>query len=159
MSVNWFIIDRRNNKLRLELWNDGIVARLLTPSLQIDKKSKHTFIHEGKPIETFKFYFNVSDLLSLKRMFGETIREIRTRHKEYLYNIAKQHYAHKSPDKLVLERAGITTFCKMYFKKEYRATMFLCNLKSLVLFRRKISDTIIDIELTKKQFKTNKIIM
>lgn len=152
MSVNWFIFDRRNNKLKLELWNNAIVARLVTPWVN-DGKSSHTFLHEGKPIETFKFYFNVDDLLNLKRLLGETIRELRERIKKSSYKIANQHYAHEYPDKLIVERAGTTSFSKIYFKREYRANMFFCNLKSLTAFRRKISDTIIDIAITKKLAK------
>ena len=152
MSVNWFIFDRRNNKLKLELWNNAIVARLVTTWVN-DGKSWHTFLHEGKPIETFKFYFNVDDLLNLKRLLGETIRELRERIKKSSYKIANQHYAHEYPDKLIVERAGTTSFSKIYFKREYRANMFFCNLKSLTAFRRKISDTIIDIAITKKLAK------
>lgn len=142
--MNWIISDRRKKKLKLELWNHSIVVRLVTPSPE-GKKSIHKFLCEEKTIETFKFYFDVYDLLWLKQCLGESIRELRIRYKKH-----RNKRNHNYPDRLVVERAGSTRFAKIYFMRDYRATTFYCGLKSLVRFRRKVSDAIIDIVLAKK---------
>lgn len=150
---SWIIEDSRNKKLKLELWSESISARFITPSIE-GRKSVHRFVCEGRPIETFKFYFNIDDLLWLKRCLGEAIRELRIRYKTYKRISKPRHrvtnYTYDHPDKAIVERAGSTAYTKIYFMKSYRTTTFFCNLKSLVRFRRKVSDTIIDIMLTKK---------
>jgi len=143
----WSIQDKRDKTLELQLWNASVIPRFVTPMIT-DKKSVHRFQSEGKDLETFKFFFDVEGLLILKKFLGEAIRELRVRHKTGKYFFRDNTYLH--PDKLVIERAGSTRFSKVYFMRDYRTTMFFCNLKTLVVFRREISDTIIDIVLSKR---------
>lgn len=148
MIISWSINDRRNNKLKLELLHNSLETRFITPFVS-GKKNVYLFTYEGKSIETFKFYFNVQDLLKLKKFLGETIRELRIRYKKKINTLPIITHL----DKLIVERAGHTTFTKVYFMGKYRTTTFFCDLKHLVKFRREVSDTIIDIMLTKKLTK------